>query len=126
VPAGPLLHLLPHPSAVFLGECFVHEASEPRDASVFCAIRAWRGGGDGPTVERVRRCLTARIDGEDGFRGASAFSDEASGAVIAVTLADTMDRARRGHGLPGGTLWTTTGRVAVAAKTWDDLRKGFW
>ena len=118
--------LLPHPPEVFLGECFVHEAPEPpRDTSVFCSIRAWRAGSDGPTAERVRRSL-AGIVGEDGFRGASAFLDEASGDVIAVTLFDTMDRARHGHGLPGGALWTTTGRVAVAARTRDELGKGVW
>jgi hypothetical protein len=37
-----------------------------------------------------------------------------------------MDRARHGHGLPGGALWTTTGRVAVAATTRDELGKGVW
>jgi hypothetical protein len=52
--------------------------------------------------------------------------DEASGDMIAVTLSDTMDRARHGHGLPGGALWTTTGRVAVAARSWDELGKGMW
>jgi hypothetical protein len=119
--------LLPHPPEVFLGECFVHEAPEPpRDASVYCSIRsirAWRAGGDGPTAERVRRSLAGMV-GEDGFRGASAFLDEASGDVVAVTLADTRDRARHGHGLPGGAPWTTSGRVAVAARTWGELCKG--
>jgi hypothetical protein len=117
--------ILPRVPEVFFGECFVHEASEPRDTSVYCSIRAWRAGGGGPTIERVRQCLTG-IVGEDGFRGSSAFLDEASGDVIAVTLFDTRDRARHGHGLPGGTLWTTTGRVAVAARTWEELGKGFW
>jgi hypothetical protein len=116
--------LLPDPPEVVLGECFVHEAAEPRDTSVFCAIRAWRAEGDGPTVERVRQCLTG-FAAEDGFRGCCAFTDEASSDVIAVTLSDTRDRARHGHGLPGGTLWTATGRVAVAARTWDELGKGF-
>jgi hypothetical protein len=117
--------LLLHPPEVFLGECFVHEAPEPPgDASVFCSIRAWRAG-DGPTAGRVRLCLEG-IAGEDGFRGASAFLDEASGDMIAVTLSDTRDRARHGHGLPGGALWTTTGRVAVAARSWDELGKGMW
>jgi hypothetical protein len=73
----------------------------------------------------VRQCLTG-IVGEDGFRGSSAFLDEASGDAIAVTLFDTRDRARHGHGLPGGTLWTTTGRVEVAARAWEELGKGFW
>ena len=82
-------------------------------------------GGDAPTTERVRRAL-AGIAGEDNFRGASAFSDEAPGNVIAVTLSDTRDRARHGHGLPGDTLWTTTGRVEVAARAWEELGKGFW
>jgi hypothetical protein len=118
--------LLPQPPEVFLGECFVHEAPGPRDtSSVFCSIRAWRAGGDVLSLRRVRRSLTG-IVGEDGFRAASAFVDEASGAVIAVTLSDTMDRARHGHGLPGGALWTTTGRVAVAARTRDELGKGVW
>jgi hypothetical protein len=116
---------LPHPPEVFLGECFVHEASEPRDASVFCAIRAWRSGGDDPTIERVRQCLTG-IVGQDGFRGCSAFVDDASGDVIAVTLFDTRDRARHCYGLPGDTLWSTTGRVAIVARTWEELRRGFW
>ena len=119
--------LLPRPPDVFLGECSVHEAPEPpRDTSVYCSIRAWRaGGGDGPAAEQVRRSL-AGIVGEGGFHGCCAFSDAASGDVIAVTLSDTRDRARHGHGLPGGTLWTTTGRVAVAARTWDELGKGVW
>jgi hypothetical protein len=115
--------LLFHWPEVFLGECFVHEASEPPDTSIYCSIRAWRAKG--PTVERVRQCLTG-IVGEDGFRGSSAFLDEASGDTIAVTLFDTRDRARHGHGLPGGTLWTTTGRVEVAARAWEELGKGFW
>ena len=117
--------LLPHPPEVFLGECFAHEAPEPpRDTPVFCCIRAWRGGGDdGPTVERVRRSL-AGTAGEGGFRGSSAFSDAASGAVVAVTLSGTRDDARHGRGLPGGALWTATGRVAVAASRWKDLREG--
>ena len=121
--------LLPHPPEVFLGECFVHEAPEPpRDASVYCSIRsirAWRAGSEGPIAEWVRRSL-AGIVGEDGFRGSAAFLDEASGDVIAVTLFDTRDRARHGHGLPGGALWATTGKVAVAARTWDELGKGVW
>jgi hypothetical protein len=117
--------LLSHPPEVYLGECFVYETSKPRDTSVYCSIRAWRAGGDFPTVKRLRQCLTG-IVGQDGFRGSCAFLDEASGDMIAVTLFDTSDRARHGHGLPGGTLWNTTGRVAVAARTWEDLRKGFW
>jgi hypothetical protein len=52
--------------------------------------------------------------------------DEASGDVIAVTLFETMGRARHGRGLPGGALWATTGRVAVAARTRDELGKGVW
>jgi hypothetical protein len=64
--------------------------------------------------------------GEDGFRGCSGFFDEASGNMIAVTLFGTRERARHGHGLPGGTLWNTTGRVAVAARTWEHFREGFW
>ena len=116
--------LLPQPPEVFLGECFVHEA--PRGTSCgFCSIRAWRAGGDVLSIRRVRRSLTG-IVGEDGFRGASAFVDEASRDVIAVTLFDTRDHVQHGHGLPGGTLWTMTGRVAVAAETWDELGKGFW
>jgi hypothetical protein len=118
--------LLPRPPEVFLGECFVHEAPEPpRDTSVFCSIRAWRASGDGPTAEQVWRSL-AGIGGEDGCRGASAFVDEASGDVVAITLFDTRDRALHGRRLPDGTLWTTTGRVAIAARGWEELGEGFW
>lgn len=117
--------LLSPPPEVFLGECFVHEPSEPRHTSVNCSIRAWRANRDGQTVERVRQCLMGMVGG-DGFRGSYAFLDEASGDIIAVTLFDTRDRARRGHALPGDTLWATTGKVAVAARTWEDLRDGFW
>jgi hypothetical protein len=117
--------LLPQPPEVFLGECFVHEPSEPRHTSVNCSIRAWRANSDILTVERVRQCLMGMVGG-DGFRGSYAFLDEASGDIIAVTLFDTRDRARHGHALPGGTHWNTTGRVAVAARTWEDLRDGFW
>jgi hypothetical protein len=52
--------------------------------------------------------------------------DAASGDAIAVTLFDTMDDARHGRGLPGGALWATAGRVAVAARTWEDVGEGFW
>jgi len=116
---------LSHPPEVFLGECFVYEASEPRDTSVYCSIRAWRAGGDFPTVKRLRQCLTGIVR-EDGFRGSCGFLDEVSSNMIAVTLFDTSDHARHGHGLPGGTLWTTIGRVTIAARSWEDLGKGFW
>jgi hypothetical protein len=116
---------LSQPPEVFIGECFVNEASEPRDTSLYCSIRAWRAGGDFPTVKRLRQCLTGIVR-EDGFRGSCGFLDEVSGNMIAVTLFATVDRAGHSHGMPGGTLWTTTGNVVVAARSWDDLRKGFW
>jgi hypothetical protein len=117
--------LLPHPPEVFIGKCFTYEAPDPQDASVFCAIRAWRTDSGSSTAERVRQCLTGFVR-EDGFRGCSAFSDETSGIVIAVTLSGAGERARHGYGLPGGTLWAVTGRVAVTARTREELRKGFW
>jgi hypothetical protein len=116
--------LLPAQPDVFLSKCFVHGAMGRHGTAAYGAIRAWRAAGNDLTVERVRQCLTGAVG--DGFRGSCGFLDEGSGSLIAVTLSATRDPARHGHGLPGGTLWTTTGEVEVVARSWEDLSRGFW
>ena len=58
--------------------------------------------------------------------GSYGFLDEASGDMIVVTLFDADDRARHGSGLPRATLWNTTGKVAVTARSWEELGRGVW
>jgi len=73
----------------------------------------------------VRQRLTGTVE-QDGSRGSYGFLDEASGDMIVVTLFDADDRARHGNGLPRATLWNTTGRVSVTARSWEELGRGVW